>query len=124
MKVTGETCQAIDEHQIIEFESTHIYRHQHDVLQIFKALADEKRLKIVLALYMYDGLCVQQVADILQESVANTSHHLRFLKRTYLAKSERQGKHVIYTLADEHVYSIVKQAYEHTLHDCDHLECK
>lgn len=120
MKMTIESCQAIEEHQIIEFEATHIYQHQTDVLQIFKALADEKRLKIVLALYMYEGLCVQQVADILQESIANTSHHLRLLKRTKLAKSERRGKHVIYTLADEHVYSIMKQAYEHSLHDCNH----
>lgn len=120
MKQTLDSCQAIDEHQIIEFESTHMYQHQSDVLQIFKALADEKRLKIVLALYMYERLCVQQVADILQESVANTSHHLRFLKRVKLAESERQGKHIMYRLADEHVYSIVKQAYEHSLHDCEH----
>ncbi|MGL5548508.1 MAG: ArsR/SmtB family transcription factor [Culicoidibacterales bacterium] len=119
-----EQCQSLEEHQQLEFEQTHVYQHQSDVLQIFKAFADAKRLKIILALYEYDQLCVQQVAKLLDESVATTSHHLRALKRANLAQSQREGKHIIYRLADNHVYTIVEQAYEHALHECTHEGCE
>lgn len=119
---TLEICHECETHEQMSFERTHIFEHRHDVLTIFKAFADETRLKIILALYTYEQLCVQEVAEMLQESVANTSHHLRTLKQANLAASERQGKHMMYRLADEHVYAIVKQAYAHSLHDCQHDE--
>ncbi|MGL6009128.1 MAG: ArsR/SmtB family transcription factor, partial [Culicoidibacterales bacterium] len=76
------------------------------------------------ALYEYEQLCVQQVAKLLDESVATTSHHLRALKRANLAVSQRSGKHMLYRLADSHVYTIVEQAYAHALHDCQHERCE
>ncbi|MGL5296147.1 MAG: ArsR/SmtB family transcription factor [Culicoidibacterales bacterium] len=115
-----EVSVYVHEQRPTSFETTHLYLHQADVLHIFKAFADEKRLKIILALYTYERLCVQEVAEILGESVANTSHHLRMLKKANLAISERSGKHMLYQLADEHVYMIVEQAFAHTLHECSH----
>ncbi|HEY4623660.1 MAG TPA: transcriptional regulator, partial [Solibacillus sp.] len=47
-------------------------------------------------------------------SIATTSHHLRNLKENGLAKSTREGKLMYYSLADEHVYQIVRLAYEHS----------
>ena len=85
-----------------------------DVLMIFKALADETRLKVAYALTVEPSLCVCDVAAILQSSNATASHHLRYLKQRGLAKSERQGKLVFYSLRDEHVYKIIQLAYEHS----------
>lgn len=85
-----------------------------DVAKLLKVLADETRLKIVYALTIEDRLCVCDVAAIIDASVAMASHHLRSLKDNGLAKSEREGKLVYYSLADEHVYQIVKIAYEHS----------
>ena len=84
------------------------------VLTIFKALADETRLKIAYALTIESSLCVCDVAAIIQSSNATASHHLRYLKQHGLAKSYRQGKRVFYSLQDEHVHQIIQIAYEHS----------
>lgn len=84
------------------------------VAQFLKALADETRLKIAYALTLEQSLCVCDVAAIIGSSVATASHHLRYLKEHGLAKSTREGKLMIYSLADDHVYQIVTIAYEHS----------
>ncbi|MCY9548570.1 ArsR/SmtB family transcription factor [Lysinibacillus xylanilyticus] len=83
------------------------------VAKFLKALSDETRLKIAYALTVKDELCVCDVASIIGSSVATASHHLRYLKDNNLAKSNRKGKQMYYSLADEHVYQIVTVAYEH-----------
>lgn len=88
-----------------------------NVLMLMKALADDTRLKIVYALTVETRLCVCDVADIIGTSVATASHHLRYLKEHRLAKSERVGKQVFYSLADDHIYQIVTIAYEHGVED-------
>jgi DNA-binding transcriptional ArsR family regulator len=81
---------------------------------IFKALADETRLKISYALTLQNELCVCDVAAMIQSSTATASHHLRYLKDIDLAKSHKKGKLVYYRLADDHVGQLVKIAYEHS----------
>jgi len=80
---------------------------------IFKALADETRLKIAYSLTIQEELCVCDVAAIIHASTATASHHLRYLKENSLAKSEKRGKLVYYRLADNHVSQLVKIAYDH-----------
>ena len=87
---------------------------------IFKALADETRLKISYALTLQDELCVCDVATIIQSSTATASHHLRYLKDMDLAKSEKRGKLVYYRLADNHVGQLVKIAHEHAKEGEEH----
>ena len=84
------------------------------VTELFKALADETRLKIAYALTLQAELCVCDVAAIIQSSTATASHHLRYLKEHGLAVSERKGKMMYYALTDDHVHQIVKLAYTHT----------
>ncbi len=84
------------------------------VVTIFKALADETRLKIAYALTIESSLCVCDVAAIIQSSNATASHHLRYLKQNGLAKSVKKGKLVFYSLQDEHVHQIIQLAYEHS----------
>ena len=83
------------------------------VATLFKALADETRLKIAYSLTIEEQLCVCDVSEVIGSSVATASHHLRYLKDNGLAKSKRQGKLVYYSLKDDHVRQIVTLAYEH-----------
>ncbi|MER2237698.1 MAG: metalloregulator ArsR/SmtB family transcription factor, partial [Psychrobacillus sp.] len=87
------------------------------LVMLFKALADETRLKIAYALTVEEELCVCDVSEIIGSSVATASHHLRFLKDLSLAKSRRKGKLVYYSLADDHVNELVKIAYEHSIEE-------
>ena len=85
------------------------------MVQLFKALADETRLKIAYSLTLKTELCVCDVGAIIGASNATASHHLRYLKDNGLARSERRGKMVYYSLADDHVFQLVKIAHEHTM---------
>lgn len=87
------------------------------VVPLFKALADETRLKIAYALTIEEELCVCDVSEIIGSSVATASHHLRLLRDLSLAKSRRKGKLVYYSLADHHVNELVKIAYEHSVEE-------
>lgn len=84
-------------------------------VRLFKALADETRLKIAYALTLEEELCVCDVAAVIGSSNATASHHLRYLKDNHLAKSERKGKMIYYSLADEHILHLIQVAYEHAI---------
>lgn len=80
--------------------------------RLFKALADETRIKIVYALSR-EELCVCDVAQIIDATVAAASHHLRLLKNLGLAKSRKQGKMVFYSLNDDCIETIIDAALKH-----------
>lgn len=84
---------------------------------LFKALADETRLKIAYALTLEKEMCVCDVAAVINSSAATASHHLRYLRENALASSKRKGRMVYYSLADEHVHQLVTIAYAHTTED-------
>lgn len=79
---------------------------------LFKALADDTRVRIALAL-THDELCVCDVANLMSISVATASHHLRLLRNMGLAKWRREGKLVFYSLDDDHVANLLDQAIAH-----------
>lgn len=85
------------------------------VALLFKALADETRVKIALAL-IKEELCVCDVANLTGTSVATASHHLRLLRNMGLAKYRREGRLVFYSLDDHHVATILEQALIHNQH--------
>lgn len=84
---------------------------------IFKALSDATRLKITYALTLEEELCVCDVANILGTTTATASHHLRYLRNMGLAKYEKRGKLVFYSLTDDHVRQLMKIACEHAEED-------
>lgn len=69
---------------------------------IAAALASGRRVEIVEVLAQGER-SVEEIADELDQSVANTSHHLRTLARAGLVTTRRQGTHVHYRLASEDV---------------------
>ncbi|WP_216831273.1 ArsR/SmtB family transcription factor [Alkalihalobacterium elongatum] len=81
--------------------------------KIFKALADETRLKIAFLLASEEELCVCDVATIIGSSTATASHHLRLLKNIGLAKYRKEGKLVFYSLDDDHVKQLILNGLEH-----------
>jgi len=80
--------------------------------ELFKALADETRTKILYLLTQRE-LCVCDLAFILEMSLPAVSHHLRLLKTLRLVSTRREGKQVFYSLEDEHVLALIEQAREH-----------
>ncbi len=73
---------------------------------IGKALSSPARLEI-LELISQSSLTVEAIAATIDQSVANTSHHLQALKRAHLVKSARDGVHVSYSLAGDDVASLL-----------------
>lgn len=85
-------------------------------VNIFKALADETRLKIIDAI-IKESKTVSQIVEIIGESQSGVSHQLKTLKESKIVKSERKGRCIYYSLADDHVKKIVTQTFLHATHD-------
>lgn len=75
--------------------------------QIFKALSDETRLR-VMKLLQERELCVCELIQVLQMSQPRISRHLSVLKNAGLVDDRREGKWVYYSLAKEAVKEDVK----------------
>jgi len=80
--------------------------------ELFRVLADETRTKI-LYLLAQEELCVHDLAQILDLTLPTISHHLRLMRLMRLVKSRRDGRHVYYALADDHVLQLIQTAQEH-----------
>ncbi len=79
---------------------------------LFKALADDTRVKIVYSLSK-EELCVCDVASILGANVATASHHLRLLSHMGLAVQRKEGKFVYYSLRDKNLSALMDSALKH-----------
>jgi len=79
---------------------------------IFKALGDPSRLKIVTALSACE-LCVCDLAAVCGSSESAVSHQLRILRNLKIVRYRREGKIVFYRLDDDHVRSLITQSLEH-----------
>ncbi|GAK12457.1 LOW QUALITY PROTEIN: cadmium efflux system accessory protein [Geomicrobium sp. JCM 19039] len=84
---------------------------------LFKALADQTRLKVAFTLTQENELCVCDVANIIGTTNATASHHLRHLRNMRLAKSRKEGKLVFYSLDDPHVTALITLAMTHAEED-------
>jgi len=80
--------------------------------ELFKVLGDETRTKILYLLSERE-LCTCDLAELLETSLSAISHHLRLLKAHRLVRYRREGKMVYYSLDDEHIVNLIKQAQEH-----------
>jgi rhodanese-related sulfurtransferase/predicted transcriptional regulator len=69
---------------------------------VASALGNGRRVEIVDVLAQGER-SVEDVASQVGQSVATTSHHLRLLARSGLARSRRDGNRVFYRLASERV---------------------
>ena len=84
------------------------------IAELFKAFADPTRVHI-LSLLQTGELCVGEIAQGVELSQSAISHQLRILKQMHLIKFRRDGKNIWYSLADDHVRTILKMGLEHVL---------
>lgn len=84
----------------------------YDLAELFKVFGDTTRIRILYVLFDKE-LCVYDIAEALDMTQSAISHQLRILKTSRLVKSRRDGKQIIYALADEHVRTIIAMGREH-----------
>ena len=84
------------------------------IAELFKGFADPTRVHI-LCLLVEEERCVGDIAEAVQISQSAISHQLRLLKQMHLIKFRREGKNVLYSLADDHVKTILQMGLEHIL---------
>lgn len=86
----------------------------YDLAELYKVFGDSTRIKILWVLFEAD-MCVCDIAEALSMGQSAISHQLRVLKQAQLVKFRREGKQVIYSLADDHVRTIIDQGMEHIM---------
>lgn len=79
---------------------------------MLKILGEPSRMKIVVAL-LQGEMCVLHIVEAVGGNQSAVSQQLRILKNGGLIKSRREGKNMLYSIADEHVYEIVRMSAEH-----------
>ena len=84
------------------------------IAELFKGFADTTRVQI-LSLLARQELCVTEIAEKVEISQSAISHQLRLLKQMHLIKFRREGKNILYSLADDHVHTILEMGLEHVL---------
>jgi len=79
---------------------------------IFRALGDVSRLRL-LALLSLGPACVTELAEAEAENISTISQRLKVLHAEDLVNRKRQGKHIQYALADQHVVDLLFNAMAH-----------
>jgi ArsR family transcriptional regulator len=80
--------------------------------RMFRALGDAPRLRLLALLATRDA-CVSEMAEAEGEELSTISQRLRVLRTEGLVRCSRAGKQIFYTLADEHVAVLVRNAMAH-----------
>jgi DNA-binding transcriptional ArsR family regulator len=85
------------------------------VAELFKALSDPTRVRII-SLLAHTELCVGDLCLVLEMSQPAISYQLRILRSLRLVRARKEGKHVFYTLDDEHIHQLYLQGVNHVSH--------
>lgn len=85
------------------------------ITNIFKALSDPSRLKIVLTLLNQEH-CVCDIAVICNQTDSAISHQLRILRTLKIVKTRRAGKIIYYSIDDDHVAALINMSLNHVRH--------
>lgn len=83
-----------------------------DLSELFKIFGDSTRIRILFCLAGGER-SVNAVAAALNLTQSAVSHQLSLLKKSKLIAGRREGKTIYYSLADDHVRTILDQGMEH-----------
>ena len=114
-----EHCEACQIHEdVVKAVTDHMPDEDqlYDLAEVFKVFGDSTRIRILFVLFEAE-VCVCDLAAALSMTQSAISHQLRILKQNKLVKCRREGKSVFYSLADDHVRSIIAQGREHIEED-------
>ena len=112
-----EICESCEVHENllkIVNETIPVETELYDLAELFKIFGDSTRIRILYVLFEAE-MCVCDIAALLGMTQSAISHQLKALKNARLVKSRRDGKTVFYSLADDHVKTIIDQGLEHIL---------
>jgi len=84
----------------------------YDLAELFKVFGDTTRIRILYVLFEAE-MCVCDIAEVLNMTQSAISHQLRVLKQARLVRNRREGKQIYYSLADDHVRTIIGQGMDH-----------
>ena len=84
----------------------------YDLAELFKVFGDTTRIRILYVLFEAE-MCVCDIAEILNMTQSAISHQLKVLKQAKLVLNRREGKQIYYSLADDHVRTIIGQGMDH-----------
>jgi ArsR family transcriptional regulator, lead/cadmium/zinc/bismuth-responsive transcriptional repressor len=79
---------------------------------MLRAAGDPERLRL-LELLTGGELCVSEIAQVTDDLLPTVSQRLKVLRHEGLVTSRRDGKHILYTLADQHVIDLIFAVLEH-----------
>ena len=82
------------------------------IAELFKGFADPTRVHI-LSMLAEQELCVTDICEGVGVSQSAVSHQLALMKQMHLVTSRREGKNILYSLADDHILTILKMGMEH-----------
>ncbi len=88
----------------------------YNLAELFKVFGDSTRIRILFVLFEAE-VCVCDLAHALNMTQSAISHQLRILKQNKLVKNRREGKSIFYSLADDHVRTIIAQGLDHITED-------
>ncbi len=88
-----------------------------ELASFFKAFGEPSRMKILSARYVRE-LYVCDLVDIVEMNQPAVSHQLRVLRAAKIIKSRKEGKHVFYSLDDNHVRELLRDGLEHIRGHC------
>lgn len=83
-----------------------------DLAELFKIFGDVTRIRILFSLFEAER-SVNEIAEILDMTQSAVSHQLKILRQAKLVGARRDGKQIFYSLADEHVHTIIRVGREH-----------
>lgn len=83
-----------------------------ELVQVFKLLSDETRLRILLYLARVGELHVTALCDKLGQSQPAVSHHLALLRVAGLIEARRDGKHNFYSLRAKHFHRLMTEVFQ------------
>lgn len=79
---------------------------------IFRAVGDPERLRLLVRLAGGEA-CVSDLAEEESEKITTVSARLKMLRAVRLVRRRREAKHAFYTLADQHVLPLIRNAIDH-----------
>ena len=82
-----------------------------NLVQIFKLLSDETRLRILMFLAKEKELHVSALCERLGQSQPAVSHHLALLRVAGLAEARREGKHNFYSVCRPHFQRVMAELF-------------
>ena len=114
-----ECCEDVEIHQDrLKIVSDQMPEEEelYDLAELFKVFGDSTRIRILYVLFEAE-VCVCDLAKALNMTQSAISHQLKILKQNKLVKNRREGKSIFYSLADDHVRTIINQGREHIEED-------